>query len=82
MTDLNSGCRLRQLLNNKNFFQLTPLDGGVDNGLTFSSPDWLTVPPEEIRPITSQSPSHPASSFYYPDLEALPHIAQFTFRKV
>uniref|UniRef100_A0A2C9JDW0 Spondin domain-containing protein n=1 Tax=Biomphalaria glabrata TaxID=6526 RepID=A0A2C9JDW0_BIOGL len=55
-----------------------PMDGGTDQGLTFTSPNWPNVPFEPISTITSSFPDHPASSFYYPDLPELPPIAFVT----
>ncbi|KAG7484599.1 hypothetical protein MATL_G00051520 [Megalops atlanticus] len=54
---------------------LRPFDAGTDSGFTFSSPDYPTNPPENITQITSQNPSHPANSFYYPRLSELPPLA-------
>ncbi|XP_013381891.1 spondin-2-like [Lingula anatina] len=59
--------------------QLNPIDAGVDKGLTFTSPDWPSK--EKISEITSKSPSHPASPFYYPKLNKLPRIGTLTFEK-
>ncbi|XP_050690641.1 spondin-1-like isoform X3 [Eriocheir sinensis] len=61
--------------------QVDPLDAGTDNGLTFTSPDWPTTPPERIFRITADYPSHPAHSFNYPTLKHLPRIATFTITK-
>ncbi|XP_069051644.1 spondin-2a [Lepisosteus oculatus] len=54
---------------------LYPYDAGSDSGFTFSSPNFPTDPPENITRITSQNPSHPANSFYYPRLAELPPLA-------
>uniref|UniRef100_A0A4W5L3T2 Spondin 2a, extracellular matrix protein n=1 Tax=Hucho hucho TaxID=62062 RepID=A0A4W5L3T2_9TELE len=54
---------------------LQPFDAGTDSGFTFSSPNYPTVPQENITRITSQMPNHPANSFYYPRLTELPPIA-------
>uniref|UniRef100_A0A8C7QWT8 Spondin domain-containing protein n=1 Tax=Oncorhynchus mykiss TaxID=8022 RepID=A0A8C7QWT8_ONCMY len=54
---------------------LQPLDSGTDSGFTFSSPNYPTVPQENITRITSQMPNHPANSFFYPRLTELPPIA-------
>ncbi|XP_046643294.1 uncharacterized protein LOC124328524 isoform X2 [Daphnia pulicaria] len=59
-----------------------PMDGGTDNGFTFTSPNWPSDPTEKIFRITSNMPNHPANSFYYPDLNDLPPIATFFFVKV
>ncbi|XP_057379157.1 spondin-2-like [Daphnia carinata] len=59
-----------------------PMDGGTDNGFTFTSPNWPSDPTEKIFRITSHMPNHPANSFYYPDLNDLPPIATFFFVKV
>ncbi|XP_042896010.1 spondin-2 [Parasteatoda tepidariorum] len=61
---------------------LEPTDGGTDNGYTFTSPKWATVPRSSISPIKASHPSHPASSFFYPKLEKLPRIAHVTFLKM
>ncbi|XP_034038079.1 spondin-2a [Thalassophryne amazonica] len=54
---------------------LYPYDAGTDSGFTFSSPNFVTDPAENITKITSQMPNHPANSFYYPRLKELPPIA-------
>ncbi|KAJ8331949.1 hypothetical protein SKAU_G00430710 [Synaphobranchus kaupii] len=56
-------------------FDLHPFDAGTDSGFTFSSPNYPTSPPENITQITSQNPSHPANSFYYPRVSELPPLA-------
>lgn len=63
-------------------FKVGPMDGGTDNGFTFTSPNWPSDPTEKIFRITSNMPNHPANSFYYPDLNDLPPIATFFFVKV
>ena len=35
---------LRNTFKRKIFFQADPLDAGTDNGFTFTSPNWQTVP--------------------------------------
>lgn len=62
--------------------QVDPMDAGTDNGLTFTSPNWPTSPPEKIFRITSLYPNHPAHSFFYPTLRHLPRIATFTITKM
>ena len=62
--------------------KLDPLDGGTDNGFTFTSPNWPTEPRGVVFTISSQYPTHPAGSFHYPHLEHLPSIASIHFRKV
>ena len=57
------------------------MDAGTDNGFTFTSPNWPTVPPGVIFKITHDYPTHPAGSFHYPDLSSLPTIATFAFVK-
>ena len=57
-------------------------DAGTDNGLTFTAPNWETSPRDPVTRITNLSPSHPAASFYYPDLQSLPTIARYVFAKV
>ena len=59
-----------------------PIDAGTDNGFTFTSPNWPTVPKAAIFRITNVYPSHPAGSFWYPEKDMLPSIATFTFLKV
>ncbi|KAM5271282.1 spondin-2 [Ctenodactylus gundi] len=54
---------------------LYPHDAGTDSGFTFSSPNFATIPQDTVTEITSSSPSHPASSFYYPRLKSLPPMA-------
>ena len=61
---------------------LSLYDAGTDNGLTFTSPNWETSPRDPVKMISSQSPNHPAASFYYPDLDSLPVIATYTFIKI
>ena len=61
---------------------LDPHDGGTDNGFTFTSPNWPTEPRGVIFTISSQYPTHPAGSFYYPHLEKLPNIATIHIKKV
>lgn len=58
---------------------LEPLDAGTDRGFTFTSPNWASMPQEKIFKITNTFPDHRANSFYYPDLEELPHIGQLKF---
>ncbi|XP_071448585.1 spondin-2 [Hetaerina americana] len=59
-----------------------PLDAGTDNGFTFTAPNWATSPQGVIYRLTSAYPSHPAGSFFYPNLKRLPPIATFQFIKV
>ncbi|XP_078421240.1 spondin-2-like isoform X1 [Cetorhinus maximus] len=58
---------------------LFPWDAGTDSGFTFSSPNFATNPQETIFQITAKYPSHPANSFYYPRLEALPRMGHSEF---
>ena len=60
----------------------TLYDAGTDNGLTFTSPNWETSPRGVVTKITNTSPNHPAASFYYPELNKLPLIARYSFRKI
>ncbi|CAL1673484.1 unnamed protein product [Lasius platythorax] len=62
--------------------ELDPLDGGTDNGFTFTAANWPTQPQGIAYRITSRYPAHPAGSFYYPNLPRLPPIATFTFTKL
>nr|XP_033799645.1 spondin-2-like [Geotrypetes seraphini] len=59
---------------NNVLYNLFPWDAGTDSGFAFSSPNFVTVPQEAVFQITSKNPSHPANSFYYPRLEALPRL--------
>lgn len=56
---------------------LEPVDGGTDNGFTFTAPNWDTVPRTKMTRITAHFPSHPANSFYYPHKKNLPQMAHF-----
>ncbi|KAJ9573470.1 hypothetical protein L9F63_009130 [Diploptera punctata] len=62
--------------------QARPLDAGTDSGFTFTAPNWPTEPRQKISYITSQNPSHPANSFYYPEQQELPAIVTFRFYKI
>ncbi|KOC63676.1 Spondin-2 [Habropoda laboriosa] len=62
--------------------ELDPLDGGTDNGFTFTAANWPTQPQGIAYRITSRYPAHPAGSFYYPNLSRLPPIATLTFTKL
>ncbi|XP_062068914.1 spondin-2 [Lepus europaeus] len=72
--DLCEGSRWREQV----AVDLYPYDAGTDSGFTFSSPNFATIPQDAVTEITSSSPSHPANSFYYPRLKALPPIATVT----
>lgn len=61
---------------------LEPLDGGTDNGFTYTSPNWPTEPRGVVFQISNTYPTHPAGSFNYPHLKRLPHIATIHFKKV
>lgn len=61
---------------------LAPMDAGTDQGLVFTSPNWPNTPTEPITRITNTKPSHPASSFHYPELEALPRIGHIIITEV
>ena len=62
--------------------EVSPMDAGTDNGLTFTSPNWATDPRGEVFAITSSFPDHPAASFNYPNLQKLPTIATYSVKKV
>ncbi|XP_023289787.1 uncharacterized protein LOC105703776, partial [Orussus abietinus] len=62
--------------------ELDPLDGGTDNGFTFTAANWPTQPQGIAYRISSRYPAHPAGSFYYPNLLHLPTIATLTFTKM
>ncbi|NP_001124643.1 spondin-2 precursor [Pongo abelii] len=72
--DLCDGDRWRE----QAALDLYPYDAGTDSGFTFSSPNFATIPQDTVTEITSSSPSHPANSFHYPRLKALPPIARVT----
>ncbi|KAK7571798.1 hypothetical protein V9T40_014270 [Parthenolecanium corni] len=59
-----------------------PMDAGIDNGFTFTAPNWPTQPQGVVFRMSSKYPSHPAGSFYYPQLKRLPPIATFQFIKI
>ena len=61
---------------------MDPVDAGVDNGFTFTAPNWPTEPRGVIYRLTSSFPNHPASSWFYPSIKKLPPIASFQFTKV
>ncbi|KAL5021556.1 hypothetical protein ScPMuIL_000711 [Solemya velum] len=61
---------------------LQPIDAGTDKGFTFTSPNWRSDPQVNISFITSQIPNHPASSFYYENMENLPRIGHVVITKV
>ncbi|XP_012261921.2 spondin-2-like [Athalia rosae] len=58
-----------------------PFDAGTDNGFTFTAPNWRTDPSSPITRITSKEPSHPANSFYYPEIEELPSLVTFNITR-
>ncbi|GBP38925.1 Spondin-2 [Eumeta japonica] len=62
--------------------ELHPLDAGTASGLTFTSSYWETIPQAAVTKITSRSPSHPSSGFYYPGLRDLPAIAHLHIIKI
>ncbi|EPY72822.1 spondin-2 precursor [Camelus ferus] len=72
--DLCDGDRWREQV----AVDLYPYDAGTDSGFTFSSPNFATIPQDTVTEITASSPSHPANSFYYPRLKALPPMARVT----
>uniref|UniRef100_A0A8C3WJK7 Spondin-2 n=1 Tax=Catagonus wagneri TaxID=51154 RepID=A0A8C3WJK7_9CETA len=72
--DLCDGGRWREQV----AVDLHPYDAGTDSGFTFSSPNFATIPQDTVTEITASSPSHPANSFFYPRLKALPPIARVT----
>ncbi|XP_065210960.1 spondin-2 [Planococcus citri] len=59
-----------------------PMDAGTDNGFTFTAPNWPTQPQGVVFRMSSKYPSHPAGSFFYPQLKRLPPIATFQFIKI
>jgi len=62
--------------------EASPLDGGTDNGFTFTSPNWATEPQDSVFTITSTYPAHPAGSFNYPNLSRLPTLAIYSLTKL
>lgn len=62
--------------------EASPLDGGTDNGFTFTSPNWATEPQDSVFTITSTYPAHPAGSFNYPNLSRLPTLAVYSLTKL
>ncbi|KAK8379471.1 hypothetical protein O3P69_019402 [Scylla paramamosain] len=62
--------------------EVDPMDAGTDNGFTFTSPNWPTIPSKPITRITAQNPNHPANSFFYPDRERHPPIAAIRLFKI
>ncbi|XP_064602786.1 spondin-2-like [Liolophura sinensis] len=62
--------------------RLDPIDAGTDKGLTFTSPNWPSLPQEPVHHITSQRPNHIASAFYYPKLKKLRRIGYLIFQKL
>ncbi|XP_046558469.1 uncharacterized protein LOC124267565 [Haliotis rubra] len=66
----------------KVYAHLRPMDAGTDKGLTYTSPNWPSHPPQRIFEITPSYPDHPASSFFYPDRNRLPRIAHAILEKV
>lgn len=61
---------------------LRPYDAGTDQGFMFTSPDYDESSFKPVHQITSTYPSHPANSFYYPQLDQLPRIAHATISRV
>ncbi|KAH3787653.1 spondin-2-like [Dreissena polymorpha] len=61
---------------------LFPLDAGTDRGLTFTAPDWPSVPREAIYRLSPMKPAHSASAFYYPNMTSLPSIGKVFLTKV
>ncbi|KAA0189414.1 hypothetical protein HAZT_HAZT004944 [Hyalella azteca] len=67
---------------NATSLELSPLDAGTDQGLAFTSPSWQLTPADVIKRITNTSPSHPASSFAYPEKPTLPTMASVSIVKI
>ncbi|WAR21554.1 SPON2-like protein [Mya arenaria] len=61
---------------------LYPIDAGTDRGLSFTSPDWHSVPRENIYSLSPNKPAHSASSFYYSNITSLPPIAKVYLTKI
>ena len=74
-------CEHDEWLHSKSI-DLHPIDAGTDKGFTFTSPNWAEYPFRPIFQITPKFPSHPANSFYYPDMDVLPAIAKITFTRL
>lgn len=62
--------------------RLDPIDAGTDKGLTFTAPNWPSLPQEPVHHITSQRPNHIASAFYYPKLKKLRRMGYLIFQKL
>ncbi|KAF2365714.1 Spondin N-terminal [Trinorchestia longiramus] len=67
---------------NATSLELSPLDAGTDQGLAFTSPSWQLTPADVVKRITNTSPSHPASSFAYPEKTSLPTMASVSIVKI
>ncbi|KAL4231890.1 Spondin-2 [Mactra antiquata] len=61
---------------------LYPMDAGTDEGLTFTSPNWPSIPRENIYMLSPTAPLHSASAFYYKNLTSLPPIAKVYLTKI
>ncbi|XP_050397490.1 spondin-2 [Patella vulgata] len=61
---------------------MRPMDGGTDQGLTYTSPNWPSHPQEPVHQILTTKPRHPASPFYNPDQDKLPRIAHVLIERI
>ncbi|KAK6185217.1 hypothetical protein SNE40_007499 [Patella caerulea] len=61
---------------------MRPMDGGTDQGLTYTSPNWPSHPQEPVHQILTTKPRHPASPFYDPDQDRLPRIAHVLIERI
>lgn len=59
-----------------------PFDAGFEDGLTFTAPVWKSDYLMPVKRITSKEPNHGAASFFYPELQTLPPIGFYSFKKV
>ena len=61
---------------------LYPMDAGTDRGLTFTAPNWPSIPKEKIYKLSPTIPNHTASAFYYKNMTSLPPIAKLYLTKL
>ncbi|KAI5624338.1 spondin-1 precursor [Silurus asotus] len=59
---------------------MIPWDAGTDSGVTYESPNKLTLPQEKIRPLTSLD--HPQSPFYDPEGGAITPVARVVVERI
>jgi len=61
---------------------LYPWDAGVDDGVSYESPDSPSTPPKQIQRITSKQPSDPSSPFYSSSGGPIQPLAKLTVQKL